>query len=106
MVASPEYRSYKKGQKRLFVSPTIKGPFKDTPYAPDPRLQFNKRNIQEWTAVYYGLIQEVSDYLAIVLDELKNLGLEDNTLVIFTSDHGEQVSNARCMHCRTDAHLT
>ena len=38
--------------------------------------------------VYAGLVQQMDDAIGIVLDQLKPLGLDKNTLVIFTSDNG------------------
>lgn len=38
--------------------------------------------------VYAGLVSQMDAAVGIVLDELRNRGLEDNTLVIFTSDNG------------------
>lgn len=40
---------------------------------------------------YYGLIKEVDDWVGKILDKVEELGLSDNTLVIFTSDHGEML---------------
>jgi arylsulfatase A-like enzyme len=40
---------------------------------------------------YYGLIKEVDDWVGKILDKVDELGLADNTLVIFTSDHGEML---------------
>ena len=38
--------------------------------------------------VYAGLIESMDDAVGLVLDELKRLGLDKNTIVIFTSDNG------------------
>ena len=38
--------------------------------------------------VYAGLVSAVDDGVGIVMEQLKKLGLEDNTVVIFTSDNG------------------
>lgn len=38
--------------------------------------------------VYAGLVQQMDDAIGIVLDQLKVLGLDTNTLVVFTSDNG------------------
>ncbi len=38
--------------------------------------------------VYAGLIESMDDAVGLVLDELKKLGLDKNTIVIFTSDNG------------------
>ncbi len=40
---------------------------------------------------YYGLIAEIDHWLGILFDKLDELNLTDNTLVIFTSDHGEML---------------
>jgi choline-sulfatase len=39
--------------------------------------------------VYHRLTEDVDRQIGIVLDALKESGLEDNTIVVFTSDHGE-----------------
>jgi arylsulfatase A-like enzyme len=38
---------------------------------------------------YYGMVSEVDHHVGRMLDALDELGLADDTLVIFTSDHGE-----------------
>ena len=39
-------------------------------------------------AVYYGMISLMDKYIGKILDKLDGLGLADDTLVVFTSDHG------------------
>jgi uncharacterized sulfatase len=39
-------------------------------------------------AVYYGMISMMDKYIGRIIDRLEALGLADNTLVVFTSDHG------------------
>ena len=39
-------------------------------------------------AVYYGMISLMDKYIGKILDQLDRLGLTDDTLVLFTSDHG------------------
>lgn len=38
---------------------------------------------------YFNCLQNVDSNLVDILDELEELGIDDNTIVIFTSDHGE-----------------
>jgi len=40
---------------------------------------------------YYGLVKEIDDWVGEILNKLDELGLAENTLVIFTSDHGEML---------------
>jgi arylsulfatase A-like enzyme len=42
-------------------------------------------------ATYYGLMSEVDHHFGRLMALLKERGLYDNTLIVFTSDHGEQL---------------
>ena len=44
--------------------------------------------IKEQRRAYYAATTHADNELGRVLDELKNLGLEDSTIVSFWSDHG------------------
>ena len=39
-------------------------------------------------ACYYGMVSCMDKYIGRIIDHLDGLGLADNTLVVFTSDHG------------------
>ncbi len=39
-------------------------------------------------AIYYGMISLMDKYIGQILDKLDALGLAENTLVVFTTDHG------------------
>lgn len=39
-------------------------------------------------AIYYGMISLMDKYIGQILDQLESLGLAENTLVVFTTDHG------------------
>jgi arylsulfatase A-like enzyme len=47
--------------------------------------------IREYIGVYHGQVKMIDDYVGRILDTLDELGLADNTLVIFTSDHGDML---------------
>ncbi len=51
------------------------------------------RVMQRMLASYYGLISEVDDNLGRLFELLKTSGQWDSTLIIFTSDHGEQMGD-------------
>lgn len=46
---------------------------------------------------YYGLIAEIDDWVGRIIAELKAIGQYDDTLIIFTSDHGEQLGDHRLL---------
>jgi arylsulfatase A-like enzyme len=45
------------------------------------------RQVQD-NPVYAGLVEQMDDAIGVVLSALDDLGLEENTIVIFTSDNG------------------
>jgi arylsulfatase A-like enzyme len=44
-------------------------------------------------ANYYAFVTEIDDWVGKILDKLEELDLEENTLVIFVSDHGEMLGS-------------
>ncbi|MCM3746206.1 sulfatase-like hydrolase/transferase [Paenibacillus pasadenensis] len=51
-----------------------------------PRLTDYDKKKQ--VAVYYGMISLMDKYIGKILDKLDELGIADNTIVVFTTDHG------------------
>ncbi|HEY7546501.1 MAG TPA: sulfatase/phosphatase domain-containing protein, partial [Blastocatellia bacterium] len=49
---------------------------------------FNNRRLRRWRAAYYACVSFVDAQIKIILDEMERLGLEDNTVIVFLSDHG------------------
>jgi len=43
-------------------------------------------------AYYYGLVSQIDYNIGRVLKELDDLGLSDNTIVVYTADHGEMMA--------------
>jgi arylsulfatase A-like enzyme len=51
------------------------------------------RHAQEMLAGYYAHCTALDDCFGTLLDELARLGLDDNTIVVFTSDHGDMLGS-------------
>jgi choline-sulfatase len=61
-------------------------------YHANPQFPVGNFSPERWQALrwgYYRLIEKVDAEIGKVLDALKSAGLEENTLVVFTADHGE-----------------
>jgi arylsulfatase A-like enzyme len=63
----------------------------------------NERECREILALNYGLVTMIDDAIGRVLEALKASGLDDNTVVIFTSDHGDFMGD-RGMMLKGPAH--
>ncbi len=75
---------------------SISDPMTNSPYInANSRLTYteyaNTQKIKYLISDYYALITEVDDWIGKILDKVDALGLTDNTLIIFTSDHGENL---------------
>jgi len=53
----------------------------------------NQNKLARLKSSYFGLMSEVDSNLGRLFDKLKASGDWDNTLIIFTSDHGEQLGD-------------
>ncbi len=58
--------------------------------------EINSEHIRIARAAYYGLCEYTDSLIGQVLDALETGGLADNTLVIYTSDHGEMAGEHGC----------
>ncbi|HJN14105.1 MAG TPA: sulfatase-like hydrolase/transferase, partial [Armatimonadota bacterium] len=48
----------------------------------------DEKTMRKNVAVYYGMVTLMDKYIGAILDKLDDLGLADNTLVLFSTDHG------------------
>ncbi len=48
---------------------------------------------KEKIAAYYAMIEQIDDHVGRMIDALERTGQRENTLVIFTSDHGEMLGD-------------
>ncbi len=77
--------------------------FKNKPYI--QKQQLYNWNIQgltweDWSgtvALYYGFISQIDDAIGRVLGKLDDLGMAEDTLLIYTTDHGDMCGGHRMM---------
>lgn len=51
----------------------------------------DERRIRRARAAYYGMISELDEYIGSLLDTLADADMAEDTVVIYTSDHGEML---------------
>jgi arylsulfatase A-like enzyme len=92
---------YYVNRDQIFIPPSIKDSMHDSAYAFENQRKFKKQNgpypyddedkIAELTAIYYGLIEEVDHYVGEIVRRIDEAGLRRDTMVVFTSDHGDML---------------
>ncbi|MFW5992479.1 MAG: sulfatase-like hydrolase/transferase, partial [Halanaerobiaceae bacterium] len=61
---------------------------------------FSLKTEADWKrliANYWGLVSQVDTYVGEILDQLKESGQYDNTIIVFTSDHGDMMGAHRLL---------
>ena len=95
VVCEPYYSLYP--PDNIPVPASINDPRTNSPYRPKKGevggAYRNPTNIRQMTSIYYGMVAEVDEWVGKILEHLEKLGLAENTLVIFTSDHGEMLGD-------------
>jgi len=84
--------------KDMPIPTSIADPMSNSPYkSQNGRLNnpeyADPEKIKYLIADYYALVTEIDVWVGKIMDKLTELGLDDNTLVIFTSDHGEMLGS-------------
>lgn len=52
---------------------------------------YGDEGLKEFLRIYYGAVKYLDDRVGRILDELEEQGILDETLIIFTSDHGDMM---------------
>ncbi len=50
-----------------------------------------KERVQRARAAYYGMVSELDEHIGMLLDQLERTGQLENTLIVYTADHGEML---------------
>jgi arylsulfatase A-like enzyme len=58
---------------------------------------FEDQDWQRIKAYYYGMISQIDANVGRLLEALRDQGAQDNTLVVFTADHGENLGDHRLL---------
>jgi arylsulfatase A-like enzyme len=82
---------------------SFKEDFHNKPYI--QRQQLHSWGIHEWTwedwapivARYYGEISLLDNEIGRVLETIEKLGIKENTMIVYTSDHGDMCGSHRMM---------
>jgi arylsulfatase A-like enzyme len=68
-----------------------KGAFNE--HYPHDLLEIDELEVRQLRATYYGMITQVDDQIGRIMAYLRESGEDRDTLVIFTSDHGEMLGD-------------
>ncbi len=70
---------------------TIPGMLRHKDYMYEELNEFDEDTWRRYIATYCLLVEKTDWYIELVLDQIKASGLEDDTIVVFTTDHGDMM---------------
>lgn len=74
-------------------SPYIKGMILGKDFMFEELWGQDEDDWRRYVAAYYLLIENTDWYIGLVINALREAGLEDNTIVVFTTDHGDMMGS-------------
>jgi choline-sulfatase len=91
---------YLRGQQRPGLpsnhdSPFIPGMIRHQDYMYEELGEWSEDDWKRYIATYCLLLEKTDGYIEQVLDTLREAGLEEDTIVIFTTDHGDMLGSHR-----------
>ena len=90
--ATPEEEAMQHPWARFYLSNQL-----DSPYTHGASLKeyldLDEREIRQIKATYYAMMTEVDAQIGRLIAHLKESGAWERTLIVFTSDHGEQLGD-------------
>ena len=93
LITSPTYANMYKPAD-MPMPPNVTHSLEENPPIPGA-IPADASGLGQFMALYYGLVKEVDVWVGKLLDALEQAGCADNTLVIFTADHGEMLGSHR-----------
>lgn len=82
------YLPYTLPHNEITVPLDSKKPYENLGWPKRPMSAGHYYHDAEGNVTYAGMVSRLDDYVGQILAKLKSMGLDDNTLVIFTSDNG------------------
>ena len=62
------------------------------------RQPYHKKELQRQLAYAYGMVSFMDKYIGKILDKLRELDLEKDTIIVFTTDHGDMFGQHGLRH--------
>ncbi len=77
----------------ITIPESMHDPGENSPYSPKKYkgMYSNEDLLPDMILNYYAFVTEIDDWVGRIINKLDELGLSENTLVIFVSDHGEML---------------
>jgi arylsulfatase A-like enzyme len=87
------------------VPPSINDTLKHSGYVKRQVRIGDHTKVQRLWATYYGFVTEIDEMVGSILTTIDELGISNNTMVVFSSDHGDMLGSHRLMGKCVRSHM-
>jgi arylsulfatase A-like enzyme len=93
VVPSPYYELYDPDDIELPVNYNSRDPYYEQDWGRVVVNNIGEEGVKEFLRIYYASVHLIDDQVGRILEALEHSGKKDNTIVVFTADHGDMMAN-------------
>jgi len=91
VVPSPYYEAFDPEQIELPANRHVREQLFEKDWSREIIAALDEPGLREFLRVYYGMVKLIDDQVGRILKTLDETGKADNTVIVFTSDHGDMM---------------
>lgn len=76
-------------EEDVYIPASLKKPLAQTPNWAKPEVKLTADKLRNFMPNYYGMVKCIDDNMGRLIEELRTQDILENTLIVFTSDHGD-----------------
>ncbi len=91
VVPSPYYEMFDPDEIKLPANRHVREERFEKNWSREIIRDLGERGMREFLRIYYGMVKLIDDQVGRVLESLEETGRMDDTVIVFTSDHGDMM---------------
>lgn len=103
VVPSPYYEAFDPATIRLPANFSVRERRFETQWSRRVVADLGEPGVREFLRIYYGMVKLIDDQVGRILDSLDRSSRMDNTVIVFTADHGDMAGGHGMVWKSTDA---
>lgn len=88
------YLPYTIPHNEITVPEDSKKPYENLGWPKKPMKVGHYHHDEDFNLTFAGMVSRLDDYIGQIMNELKKQGLDENTIILFSSDHGSGFGNS------------
>ncbi len=103
VVPSPYYEAFSPDELELPANRNVREARFERQWSREIVAELGERGLREFLRGYYGMVKMIDDQVGRILEALDEQGRTDQTVIVFTADHGDMAGGHGMVWKSTDA---